>query len=248
MNFNFNENGLNIELVKITEEFAAAHTEEEISAMTSNYLNARSNNKLIAIPYEDKTIIKFQGGAGIYSNYEDIDGAPFLISQKEANEIIQKNGLETIENVAKFFQQNSTKQAIQLLNKASDEGVHEASFMLAMLFYHGLRFKKSYKKAFEFFNKAAKNGSPKAYCEIAKMYYFGEYVETDYNQAFQNYLIAADNGHPEGQFSIGLALIKGQPGNIPLDITRGLQYLQKSADQGFIQAKMFLELYNTRSA
>lgn len=241
MNFNFNENGLNIELVRITEEFAATHTEEEISAITSNFLNDRSNMKLIAIPHGDKTIIKFQGGAGIYYNYEDLDSAPFLISQKEANKIIQKNGLETIEKITKLFQQRNTKQAIRLLNKASAEGVHEACFMLAVTFYHGFYCKQSYKKAFEFFNKAAKNGSQKAYCEIARMYYFGEYVETNYNKAFQNYLIAADNGHPKGQFSVGVALIEGKPGNIPIDIERGLEYLQKSSDQGLMNATQYLQ-------
>ena len=245
MNFNFNENGLNIELVKITEEFAAAHTEEEISAMTSDYLEAIGNKTVTLIQFEDKLIIKFKNGAAISYNYQKLNTVPYLISLEAANNIIQINNLLVMENLHKLIKQNKMEEALRILNKASDKGLKEACLLLGQSYHSGrMLHKQNNMKALEYFQKASIQGSAEAFCEIARMYFHGNGVAIDKKIGFENFLLAANMDHPDGKFYVGISFIHEGHGNNKKDIEKGLQYIQESAQQEHLGALNYLENFN----
>lgn len=91
-------------------------------------------------------------------------------------------------------------------------------------------------EAFDWYNQAADHGDSTAMCRLGGMYKHGHGVEQSTDKAIQWYkkAVVAD-GNREALLDLGLCYLKGE--GVPKDIDKGFFLMQRSANQGNMQAQ-----------
>ncbi len=93
------------------------------------------------------------------------------------------------------------------------------------------------------YRQAAKKGYAPAQNNLGEMYVKGQGVASNLNYAAELFRLAALQGEAHAQHSLGIMLIKGK-GILP-DVTKGLQWIEKSAEADHISASIdLIKLYS----
>lgn len=143
----------------------------------------------------------------------------------------------------KLHSQNSNKEVLKWAQKAANDGIMQAQFVLADLYAN--KFGR-YKDAIKWYRLAAKQGHPVAYYRLGEIYKNGAgEVKADSGTSNQMYQIAASEitvfaqkGNPEQQYLLGDMYhnAKGVNKNMKL----ALKWMGESAMQGNAQAQYSL--------
>ncbi len=85
----------------------------------------------------------------------------------------------------------------------------------------------------------ADRGDPRAMCKTAFLYA----KEQNYGMAYKWYLEAAEATVPNGQYNLGLLYLNGKVDD-KIDYKKARRWLQKAAGEGYVSAKVVLEMIN----
>ena len=138
-------------------------------------------------------------------------------------------------------------KAVECLQKTTEKGHMEGSYMLGLCFYNGKDGKdhpgtaeECFKKAVACFGKAAKQGhAPAQYC-LGICYYNGEGVKRDFKIAAKLFRNAADQDHAEAQDMLGDCYYNGR--GVDPDQEEAARWYQQAADQGDANAQYSLAI------
>ena len=107
-------------------------------------------------------------------------------------------------------QKRDFKGAKCMLEKAAEEGVAKAGYLVGQIYMLGWGVDVNYKKAFEWYEKAAEQGSNKAQNNLGIMYQHGLGVDVNYKKAIEWYEKAAEQGYADAQYNLALMYRHGQ--------------------------------------
>jgi len=128
--------------------------------------------------------------------------------------------------------------------KASENGIANASYNLGVLHHQGLGFEADVKEAMGWYKDAAAKGHPEAQYNLGIAYIEGIGVPYDPVTASNYFENAANNGVMEAAYNLGLIYENGLLGDAQPD--RALLWYKTAADQGSPEAKQALnDLANT---
>lgn len=132
------------------------------------------------------------------------------------------------------------KQAMAYYQKAADLGSGLGMYGLGMLYrQEKWGIKGDFKKAKGYFQQAIDAGCLAGYIGLGMMYEYGNGVEKDGNKALEYYEKAADAEdwfvRNNARQCIGLLYYDGVKG-FEADYAKGLEWAQKAADEGFVNA------------
>ena len=122
----------------------------------------------------------------------------FLLSgcakQPSSQNLVQEKPSEALrlyEEGQKYFLGKDVKQnyqkALELFQKASDQGLAEAQNDLGGMYFEGLGTTQDYQKAFKYFDSAANQKLAAAQYNLGLMYDKGLYIQKDRKKALQLY-------------------------------------------------------------
>ena len=140
----------------------------------------------------------------------------------------------------KYVQQEDLQtigEGLRWLNAAADQNDAEALRVLSALAANGRGMDQSDKEAYVYMRRAADLGSPEAQYELANMLANGRGMPRDTEAALIWGRKAAEQGYAPAQFSLGRGLIASVEQERK---TEAMDLLQKSVDQGNIEAVLFL--------
>jgi ribosomal protein L7/L12 len=126
----------------------------------------------------------------------------------------------------------SAKENLHLLRRYANMDEPRAQFTLALCYHFGYGVKQNYQVAASWLNKSADFG-PSSY-QLGLKYEEGHGCGVDMAEAAKWYRKAANVGMPEAQYRLGLCYIRGE-GVVGND-TKGLNLINKAAEQGFAEA------------
>lgn len=95
-------------------------------------------------------------------------------------------------------------RTINLLSKASENGITEANTYLGHIFYQGKDVERDYKLAYKYYNKAAEKGHKEAQYWLGLCYAQGDGVKQNYKIAVTWFQKAAEQGLSEAQYMLGV--------------------------------------------
>ncbi|MEA3383829.1 MAG: tetratricopeptide repeat protein [Campylobacterota bacterium] len=124
------------------------------------------------------------------------------------------------------YKNGQIKDAIKLYNKASREGIDEASFQLGLIYYKGVGIKKDISKAMKYFKKASLYGHKKASYNVATIYGQKQYKEHNFTKAFDIYQELAKDGYGKAQDKVATYLLYGL--GIPKDYKLSVRWFEES--------------------
>ena len=104
-------------------------------------------------------------------------------------------------------------------------------------YYHGEGnvFEQSYEKSKQFYESSVEwSADPNAQNNLANHYYSGYGTEKYMTKAFDLYLLSANQGNKSAQAMVGGMYASGQ--GVALDLTKGIEWLRKSAQQNWPRA------------
>ena len=120
----------------------------------------------------------------------------------------------------------------------SNGGAEE--FQQGMKFYEGIGVAKDFSRAIDAFQKAAAAGNAQSMAKLGWMFWFGEGVEPDAAQGAVWFRRGAAAGNAEAQYWLAVFYEKGY-GNVKKDGPASLDWMRKSAAQGFPKAVAALQ-------
>lgn len=133
-------------------------------------------------------------------------------------------------------------EACFFLEKAASQGLADAQYALGKLLLSEDAEVRDPELGMQWLEYAAANGEPRAAYRAGKEYLRGAVVEKDEEKARQLFRRAADLGNPYGQYMLGkLYLARG-------DLTQGLSWMRRSAEQGNDFAQFFLDRQDSLAA
>ena len=93
-------------------------------------------------------------------------------------------------------------------------------------------------------NKSANSGNLFARRKLADFYRSGMLVDQDYKKAMMYYKLAAKEKDNLSMYYIGYFYYYGH--GVEVDKREGIYWMEKAVDNGYIEAKKFLERHNYR--
>ena len=132
------------------------------------------------------------------------------------------------------------REAMENYEKASDAGYVSALNNLAVLYETADGVERDDKRAIELYKRGADQGHPLAMYNLAMHYRNGYGVRRSLSQAAEYFSKAADAGYVSAMVEMGRALVAGQGISNP---RRGMDWLQRAANQGSGRAKWLLGVY-----
>ena len=118
---------------------------------------------------------------------------------------------------------------------AADAGHATAMSELAVLYIDGLGVPKNSEEAVSLINKAANLGEPTAQSRLGMFYEAGAYgLDEDLTESLSWYMKAAQQGNSFSELKVGDAYVVGAL--IHLDVKKGIEYITKAAEKGYIAA------------
>ena len=132
------------------------------------------------------------------------------------------------------------KPLFNKLSEMSEQGDIEAAYHLGMLFNNGIGTSRNLEQAYKWFKLSGEASDPLGAYKLGC--YFGgqagDVVEYDAEKSLQYKLVAADAGYSYAQFDVALAYLgRG-------DIEHAMEYVTKSAHQGYYNAFQLLATLN----
>ncbi|WP_353571336.1 leucine-rich repeat domain-containing protein [Candidatus Albibeggiatoa sp. nov. BB20] len=100
----------------------------------------------------------------------------------------------------------------------------------------------NYELAHEYFSLGAEKGDKEAQTQLGIMFEKGQFVKCDYEQAIDWYQKAANQGYPEAQSHLGRMFYEGK--GVIKNETKGIKLLILASQNGFMQAKHFIDEIN----
>jgi TPR repeat protein/serine/threonine protein kinase len=122
------------------------------------------------------------------------------------------------------------RKAVELYQKAADQGNSVAQNSLGYLYEKGTGVTKDLSKAVELYQKAADQGNAVAQTALGYRYENGTGVAKDLSKAVELYRKAADQGNAAGQNNLGICYENGT--GVAKDLSKAVELYQKAADQG----------------
>ena len=126
-------------------------------------------------------------------------------------------------------------KAVELYQKAVDQGYAEAQNNLGGLYMNGQGVPQDYGKAVELYQKAATQRFAGAQYNLGVLYNKGRGVPQDHGKAVELYQKAAAQGYPAAQNNLGVLYENGQ--GVPQDYGKAVELYQKAAAQGYPAAQ-----------
>src|SRR6185312_11430136 len=124
--------------------------------------------------------------------------------------------LLTAPNVEKLFQKANVaynkkklEKAIELYQKAAEQGYAAAQNNLGGCYYNGTGVEKDEQKAVKWYQKAAEQGYAAAQNNLGTCYYNGTGVEKNKQKEVEWYLKAAEQGYAAAQNNLGACYADG---------------------------------------
>lgn len=122
-----------------------------------------------------------------------------------------------------------------LINKAAEQGISVALYMLGEIHEYGIFAEKNPNIAFGYYYQSAQRQHEDAYLKVADGYRTGRGIQADENGALYWYKQAAIAGYAEGQFMYGIARETGI--GIPADAQEALSWYLLAAAQNHAGAQ-----------
>lgn len=140
--------------------------------------------------------------------------------------------LDLLNRGEKAYQNKNYNQALSYYKQAIEKGDSVVSpFQAGMLLAQGSEdFKSNISEAIDLMKLAERNGNFDAMVFLGDLYYHGVGVTQNNYIAVDYYYKASQLNHPDGQYKLALMYLDGE--GIPTNITKGLELLQKAADNG----------------
>ena len=128
-----------------------------------------------------------------------------------------------------LFSVGKSWEAINSLEKAANLGDEDAFLLLSEIFELGKEVPINYSRSVFYLNQLEKNGNTKAYYQLGRFYYLGLGVEKDVERAVKYFLSAAEKDHEEALYMLYRLMYRENK-------TRAVEYLRRSAAQGYVPA------------
>lgn len=138
--------------------------------------------------------------------------------------------MELNEQMRQLLRDSKSKEEIEKLQQAAEQGDAEAQFMLGQYYLFD-----DDMKAVVYLSKAAEQGHAAAQCNLATCYSGGRGVAQNYEIAMQLYALSAEQGYADAQFYLGLFY------KLMKDNEKASVWLAKAAEQGQKEALQLLE-------
>lgn len=119
--------------------------------------------------------------------------------------------------------------ALDLFQKASDNGDVRADFQLGVMYLYGRGVKENSSTAADYFKKASDNGNEGAALVLGRMYIEGSGVPKNVSETVKIYENAAENNMAFFGYILGKMYLDGE--YVPTDNEKALQWLEKAAQQ-----------------
>lgn len=145
-----------------------------------------------------------------------------------------------IDGTFSVTRRRDTVKAFEWLMKSAQQGYHPAQRRIGAFYESGINpCVRNIGKALEWYRKAAEQGNDKAVFAIGRLYANGlDEKNPDHRKAFEYYLQAANKGLREAQYRVGISLLFGK--GISKDADAAIEWIKKSADQGYAAAKTLM--------
>ncbi len=129
---------------------------------------------------------------------------------------------------------------VEQVQAAADEGDAEALYILASVYFKGVRTPRDYRKAVDLFTRAGELGLALAQLHLGEMYYDGTKIPQNDAEALRWYQAAALQGLTEAQY--GLAKIYADGMGVAKDFQAAASWYMQAAVQGHENAQLELGL------
>lgn len=142
------------------------------------------------------------------------------LDPKEKNDLFQ--------DCSNHYQATSYLAAIKNCEKAAEQGIVEAQWLLANIYYYDLA--KQGKKpqfAFKWYLKAAEAGWREAQTVVGNAYIYGEGVKVDFGIAYSWLIKAANQGDIDAEFALGQVYLDGLGREV--DVSAAISWYKKAA-------------------
>ena len=131
-------------------------------------------------------------------------------------------------------------KAFRLYERAANLGLKKAQYNTAMFYlYFKDIVKQDIKLGIKYLEKSASRGEVVALTKLGHFYERGEFVDSNINKAVDFYEKAIEKDSYLAQFYLGVIYVEGHKG-IKRDVIKGVSLIEKSANQGFINAIFFM--------
>jgi TPR repeat protein len=131
------------------------------------------------------------------------------------------------------------ERSFKHFHSAAKGGVLPALHNLGNAYASGKGVKQSDHNAALYYSAGAEGGDTFSKFSLANWFYSGRGMKMDKKRAFQLQLEAATDGHPGAMFNVGSHYISGE-GIDKADLTLAAEWFEKSANLGFMQARVNL--------
>jgi TPR repeat protein len=131
-----------------------------------------------------------------------------------------------------------TTQDMENVQRAANQGVAEAQYILGSMYAQGRGAPQDYAEAAHWYRKAANQGLAEAQSSLASLYDSGHGIPQDYAEAMRWYRKAADQGDAGGQVLLGGMYDQGH--GVPQDHAEAAHWFRKAAEQGLAGAQYLL--------
>jgi uncharacterized protein len=128
-------------------------------------------------------------------------------------------------------------KALDYFEKASEGGIPNAAYNIALMYYRGIGVKKDFKKSIIWFKKAASKSVIHAFNKLGVIYLKGQGVKQNYNIAVKWFKFAQGDG--PSLYNLGVLYFKGL--GVKQDQSLAINYFKKAAMVGNQDAKKILE-------
>lgn len=122
-----------------------------------------------------------------------------------------------------------------LINKAAEQGIGAALYLLGEIHEHGILAEKNPNIAFGYYYQSAQRQHKEAFLKVAEGYRTGQSIPADENEAVYWYKQAAMAGNAEARFRYGIAMENGI--GIPADSQEALSWYLLAAEQNHAGAQ-----------
>lgn len=172
----------------------------------------------------------------VLSNAEEIPNKMYFLEDIEENYI--ENPFAIFMRADKILRSENPdyKTGLELLEKASKLGIHEATHNIGNMYYFGIGVEKNYDKAMEYLYIASKNDVLESQLLLADIY---ARKKINLKEAFKWYYIAAKRGVPEAKYYVANMLFYGK--GTFMDTNLGIKLLKETAEETS-NKKIYFEL------
>ena len=138
-------------------------------------------------------------------------------------------------------EERDPERAHQLLQEASQGNNSTASFMLGLLYEHGINARKDLSLATEYYTKAAEQGNSYGFYRLGYCFHHGIDFPEDIDQAVAYYKKAADLNNVDAIATLADFDEKGI--HVDQDVQKQLEFAQKAAERGDVFSLYRLGLF-----